>query len=261
MNPALRIAATGMAAQQKRTEVIANNLANVNTTAFKRSRASFEDLLYQAVREVQVVGNTDAETVSAIQIGRGTRLAAVNRINEQGALEQTGRPLDVAVEGEGLFAVRLNTGQQVYTRDGAFEISDQGVLVTKEGHTVEPGIRIPDGAGNLSIGRTGVVSVTRSTGEIIDVGRIMLHRFTNPSGLFALGENLYAETPASGAPMPGNPEDEGFGRIVQGYVEASNVEIVQEMVDMISSQRAYEINSKSVKAADEMSEVATQLIR
>jgi flagellar basal-body rod protein FlgG len=157
--------------------------------------------------------------------------------------------------------VRLNTGQQVYTRDGAFEISDQGVLVNKAGLTVEPGIRIPDGAGNLSIGRTGVVSVTRSTGEIVDVGRITLHRFTNPAGLFALGENLYAETPASGAPMPGNPEDEGFGRVVQGYLESSNVEIVQEMVDMISSQRAYEINSKSVKAADEMSEVATQLIR
>lgn len=261
MNSALRTAATGMAAQQTRTEVIANNLANVNTTAFKRSRASFEDLLYQSIRDVQVVGNADAETTGAVQVGRGVRLAAVNRVNAQGSLEQTGRPLDLAVEGDGLFAVRMNNGQRAYTRDGGLEVSDQGVLVSKAGLTIEPGIRIPEGATEVSIGRTGIVSVLRPGGELVEIGRISLHRFPNPSGLIALGENLYQETPASGVPMEGAAEDEGFGRIVQGYLEASNVEIVQEMVEMIAAQRAYEINSKSVKAADEMSEVATQMIR
>lgn len=261
MNPALRTAATGMAAQQTRTEVIANNLANVNTTAFKRSRASFEDLLYQAVRDVQLVTNPDASTTGAIQVGRGTRLAAITRMNAQGAMEQTGRGLDVAVEGEGLFMVRNGGGEMLYTRDGSFDVSDQGVLVTKSGFTIEPGIRIPEGASEVSVSRSGIVSALRGQGEIIELGRISLHRFSNPSGLMALGENLYAETPASGRPLDGYPEDEGFGRLVQGYLEASNVEIVQEMVDMIAAQRAYEINSKSVKAADEMSEVATQMIR
>ncbi len=222
MIPALRIAATGMAAQQTRTEVIANNLANVNTTAFKRSRASFEDLLYQSMREVQVVGTSGADTLGAIQVGRGVRLAAVNRANAQGTLENTQRELDVAVE---------------------------------------PGISIPSGAGQISISRTGIVSALRGNGELVQLGQISLHRFPNPSGLMALGENLYTETPASGVPLEGMPEDEGFGRIVQGYLESSNVEIVTEMVEMIAAQRAYEINSKSVKAADEMSEVATQLIR
>lgn len=261
MNSALRTAASGMAAQQTRTEVIANNLANINTTAFKRSRASFEDLLYQSIRDVQVVGNADADTTGAIQVGRGVRLASVSRINAQGSLEQTGRPLDIAVEGEGLFAVRMNTGARAYTRDGGLEVSDQGVLVTKGGLTIEPGIRIPEGATEISIGRTGVVSVLRPGGELVEIGRIALHRFPNPAGLLSLGENLYTETPASGTPLEGAPEDEGFGRIVQGYTEASNVEIVQEMVEMIAAQRAYEINSKSVKTADEMSEVATQMIR
>jgi flagellar basal-body rod protein FlgG len=261
MIPALRIAATGMAAQQTRTEVIANNLANVNTTAFKRSRASFEDLLYQSVRDVQVVGNADADTIGAVQVGRGVRLASVNRAHLQGTLEQTGNRLDVAVEGEGLFAVRLPSGQRAYTRDGGFNISDQGMLVTKAGLAIEPGIRIPEGAAEVSISRTGVVSALRGSGELVELGSITLHRFPNPSGLMAQGENLYTETPASGVPLEAAPGDEGVGRLVQGYLEASNVEIVQEMVEMIAAQRAYEINSKSVKAADEMSEVATQMIR
>jgi len=157
--------------------------------------------------------------------------------------------------------VRMNNGQRAYTRDGGLEVSDQGVLVSKAGLTIEPGIRIPEGATEVSIGRTGIVSVLRPGGELVEIGRISLHRFPNPSGLIALGENLYQETPASGVPMEGAAEDEGFGRIVQGYLESSNVEIVQEMVEMIAAQRAYEINSKSVKAADEMSEVATQMIR
>lgn len=261
MIPALRIAATGMAAQQTRTEVIANNLANVNTTAFKRSRAAFEDLLYQSVRDVQVVSNADADTLGAIQVGRGVRLASVNRSHAQGALEATGNKFDVAIEGEGMFSLRLPNGQRAFTRDGSFNISDQGVLVTKAGLTVEPGIAIPSGATEISIGRSGIVSSLRSNGELVELGRITLARFPNPGGLMALGENLYVETPASGVPVEGMPEDDGYGKLVQGSLEASNVEIVTEMVEMIAAQRAYEINSKSVKAADEMSEVATQLIR
>lgn len=261
MIPALRIAATGMAAQQTRVEVIANNLANVNTTAFKRSRAAFEDLLYQNVRDVQVVSNADADTLGAIQIGRGTRLASVNRSFAQGSLEDTGNKLDVAIEGDGMFSVRLPNGSRAFTRDGGFNISDQGIIVTKAGLTVEPGVAIPAGASEVSISRSGIVSALRSTGELVELGRISLIRVPNPSGLLALGENLYAETPASGAPVEGMPEDEGYGKLVQGSLEASNVEIVTEMVEMIAAQRAYEINSKSVKAADEMSEVATQMIR
>lgn len=261
MNSALRTAATGMAAQQTRTEVIANNLANVNTTAFKRSRASFEDLLYQSLRDVQVVGNADADTTAAVQVGRGVRLASINRMHAQGSLEQTGRPLDLAVEGEGFFALRGPSGNPVYTRDGNFQVSDRGVLVNKAGLTLEPGIQIPEQATEISIGRTGIVSVLQNGGELVEVGRIPLVRFPNASGLMSLGENLFQETPASGLPTQGAAEEEGFGHIVSGYLESSNVEIVQEMVEMISAQRAYEINSKSVKAADEMSEVATQMIR
>ncbi len=260
MNPALRTAATGMAAQQVRTEVIANNLANVNTTAFKRSRAAFEDLLYQAVRETSIQGGQDADTAQAVQVGRGTRLAGVNRMHEQGAVEQTGRPLDLAIEGEGFFQVRLPTGDLAYTRDGSFQVSDQGVLVTNGGLALQPGIRIPEGATTVTISRTGVVSAQKGK-ELVEVGRLSLARFTNTAGLLALGENMYAETPASGRPVEGFPDDEGFGRLLQGNLEGSNVEIVQEMVDMIAAQRAYEINSKTVKAADEMSETASQLIR
>ncbi len=261
MNPALRTAATGMAAQQTRTEVIANNLANVNTTAFKRSRATFEDLLYQSLREVQAVDNPDATTLSGIQVGRGVRLAAINRTHAQGTLEQTSRQLDLAIQGEGFFALRTAGGQAVYTRDGNFDVSDQGTIVNKQGLTLEPGIRIPDDASDVTIGPSGIVSAVRPGGVMVEVGRITLHRFPNASGLMAIGDNNYQETPASGVGTVGNPQDEGLGSVEQGYLEASNVEIVTEMVEMIAAQRAYEINSKSIKAADEMSEVATQMIR
>jgi flagellar basal-body rod protein FlgG len=261
MNPALRTAATGMAAQQTRTEVIANNLANVNTTAFKRSRAHFEDLLYQTVQGSAVLGGQDATTTPAIQVGRGTRLGAVERLEAQGALEQTGRQLDVAIDGEGFFQVQLANGQTAYTRDGSFDISDQGMLVTKEGHAVSPGLRIPDGIAEVSIARNGIVSGIKPGGEQVEIGRIETARFTNPAGLLAQGENLYTETTASGQPIVGFPDDEGMGRLIQGHLESSNVEIVQEMVDMIAAQRAYELNSKAIKAADEMSELASNIVR
>ncbi len=262
MDPALRAAATGMMAQQTRTEVIANNLANVNTTAFKRSRAHFVDLLYQTVQGPTATAGTDANTLPAIQIGRGTRLAGVQRLHSQGALEQTDRSTDLAIEGEGFFQVQMNNGQLAYTRDGTFQLSDQGTLVTQEGLTVVPGVKFPRDVTNVSVSRGGIVSVVTGSGSApTEVGRIELARFANPSGLTALGENLFQATGASGEPVTGFPEDDGMGHLLQGQLESSNVEIVQEMVDMISAMRAYEINSKAIKNSESMSEIASGLIR
>ena len=263
MNPALRASATDMAAQQLRTEVFANNLANVNTTAFKRSRAHFEDLLYQTVQNPAVLGTPDANTSPAIQVGRGTRLNAVQRMHAQGPVEQTNRELDLAIEGQGFFQVQLPSGAVAYTRDGSFSISDTGTLVTSAGYAVVPGIKLPTDASELSISSNGTVSVQQGndTTRVVEVGRIELARFMNPTGLTALGENLYSETPASGAPIVGFPQDDAFGRVLQGHLEGSNVEIVQEMVDMITSMRAYEINSKAIKNAEEMMQVANNMVR
>jgi len=262
MNPALSAAATGMMAQQLRTEVIANNLANVNTTGFKRSRAHFEDLLYQTVQGAAVVGQPDSQTQPSIQVGRGTRLVGVQRLHTQGAMETTNRPLDLAIEGEGFFQVQMPNGQTAYTRDGSFEISDQGALVTSQGYALVPGIKIPTDATAVTISQTGIVSVTKGQSlEPQELGRIELARFSNPAGLEAQGENLYAATAASGEAVTGMPQEDGFGRTVQGAVESSNVEIVQEMVDMISAMRAYEINSKAIKNSEEMLEIANNLVR
>jgi flagellar basal-body rod protein FlgG len=262
MDPALRAAATGMTAQQTRTQVIANNLANVNTPGFKRSRAQFEDLLYQTVQGTQVLGTADAQTNPAIQVGSGTRLAAVQRMHTQGAIDQTGRDLDVAIEGEGFFQVQLATGDLAYTRDGSFGISDQGVLVTSNGQAVVPTINIPNDVSEIGISPTGIVSVRRGNDvEPTEVGRLELVRFVNPSGLLALGQNLYAATAASGTPSVGFPSEDGMGRLQQGSLEASNVEIVQEMVEMITAMRAYEINSKAIKTSDEMGQIANNIAR
>ncbi len=262
MNPALRTAASGMLAQQTRTEVIANNLANVNTTGFKRSRAHFVDLLYQTVQGVANVANADADSTPAVQIGRGTRLAAVTRLHANGPLEATNRPLDLAIEGEGFLQVQLENGNTAFTRDGSLQISDQGVLVTSGGLTVLPGVRIPTDATTVTISRAGIVTATRASDVMpTEVGRIEVARFANASGLEAMGENLYVATPASGEPAVGFPGEEGFGRLLQGHLESSNVEIVQEMVDMIAAMRAYEINSKTIQNVEQMSDVASSLIR
>ena len=268
MDPALRAAASGMMAQQTRSEVIAHNLANVNTTGFKRSRAQFEDLLYQTVQGTAVLGQAESQTHPAVQVGRGVRLTAVQRMHGQGSLETTNRPLDVAIEGDGFFQVQTGQGQLAYTRDGGFEISDQGVLVTSQGYVLQPTIRVPDDATQVTVSRTGVVSITRGTSAggasaavPEELGRIELARFVNPAGLMAQGENLYTPTPASGEPVVGYPQEDGMGRLVQGTLEMSNVEVVQEMVDMITSMRAYEINSKAIKNSEEMLEIANNLVR
>lgn len=262
MDPALRAAASGMMAQQTRTEIIAHNLANVNTPGFKRSRAHFEDLLYQTVQGQQVLGQNDSQTAPAIQVGRGTRLAAVQRLHEQGPIEQSGRNLDVAIEGDGFFQVQLPNGDLAYTRDGSLQISDQGMLVTNAGYALQPAIRIPSDATELTISQTGVVSVRRGRDVTpTEVGRLELARFANPSGLVSLGQNLLAPTASSGQPVLAFPNDEGMGRLQQGSLEGSNVEIVQEMVEMIAAMRAYELSSKAVKTSDEMGGIANNIVR
>jgi flagellar basal-body rod protein FlgG len=261
-DPALRAAATGMKAQEVRSQVIANNLANVNTPGFKRSRPHFEDLLYQTVQGEAVLGGPEAQNIPAIQVGRGVKLSAVQRIHAQGSLEQTGRPLDLAIEGDGFFQVNRPDGTLAYTRDGGFTISDQGALVTQGGYEVVPGIRIPSDATSISISRTGIVSVGRGNGGQADeVGRLELARFSNPAGLLALGENLFAQTTASGEAVVGMPQEDGLGAIEQGALEASNVEIVQEMVDMITSMRAYEINSKAIRNSEQMADAVKNMVR
>jgi flagellar basal-body rod protein FlgG len=251
-----------MQAQQTRVEVISNNLANVNTTGFKRSRARFEDLLYQTEQGAATVNGTDADTTEAIQVGRGTRLAAVQRVNLQGPLEHTGRPLDMAIEGPGFFRVSMPDGSDAYTRDGTFSISDQAVLVTHSGYTLAPGINIPNDATDSTISRSGVISVSTVNGtEQVEIGRVELARFTNAPGMRALGQNLLVETSASGSPITGFAGEAGFGQVLQGALEGSNVEIVQEMVDMITAMRAYEINSKALQQSEEMAEIANNLIR
>ena len=264
MDPALRTAATGMQAQQTRTDVIANNLANVNTTGFKRSRAHFEDLLYQTIQGPATLGSRDTEQLPAIQVGLGTRLSSIQRIDSQGSLEQTSRPLDLAIEGEGYFAVQLPNGNTAYTRDGSLQVSDQGILVTNQGYAIQPPIRVPKEATSVTISETGVVTangIASGAAGSQELGRIELARFTNPSGLESMGQNLFNETPSSGEAIKGMPTEDGNGRIAQGYLESSNVEIVTEMVDMITAQRAYEINSKAVKNSEDMATTANSLMR
>ncbi len=262
MNSSMRTSASGMMAQQRMIEVIANNLSNVNTTGFKRSRVSFEDMLYESVRDAQIVNYEGSDTVGAIQIGKGVRIGAVLRLHSQGAPETTQRPLDLAIEGEGFFQVRRADGTNAYTRDGSFSISDSGALVTNGGHVVQPGITVPRDATGVTISATGVVSVATSGASApTEIGRIELARFLNPNGLLSLGENLYAGTPASGEAISGFAQDQGFGRLLQGALESSNVEIVQEMTDMIAAQRAYEINAKAVRAGEEMMQVTNDIIR
>jgi len=262
MDPGLKTSASGMAAQQTRMDVIANNLANVNTPGFKRSRAQFEDLLYETVRGEQTVSTPGAEVTAQAQIGRGTRLAGVARVHAQGQFEVTERPLDLAIDGEGLFQVRRPDDTIAYTRDGSFSLSDQGIVITSGGYPLLPEIQVSEDMTELMISRTGIVTA-RGDGTIdpVAVGRIELARFPNEPGLKAIGENLWVETAASGQPMLGASQEDGFGRIVQGALESSNVQVVQEMVDMIAALRAYEVNAKAVQASEDMAEVTNSLAR
>lgn len=262
MNSSLRTSASGMMAQQRMIDVIANNLANVNTTGFKRSRVSFEDVLYETVREARVADAQSKETLAPVQIGKGVRISAVLRLHAQGSPETTNRPLDMSVEGEGLFQVQRPDGTVAYTRDGSFTLDASGALVTSGGYAVMPGLTLPPDASDVAVAPNGVVSA-RLPGESTptEVGRIELARFLNPAGLMAIGENQYVATDASGEPVTGLAGEDGFGRLLQGTLESSNVEMVQEMTDMIAAQRAYEINAKAVRAAEEMMQQSNDLLR
>lgn len=262
MDAGLRTSATGMKAQQTMVDVIANNLANVNTTGFKRSRVSFEDLLYETLQGPRTANPQDAQTMAPVQVGKGVRTAAVLRMHSQGGLEQTGRNLDIAIDGDGFFQVQRPDGTVTYTRDGTFDLSDTGMLVTKGGYKVLPGITVPQDAQSVNISSSGAVAITTAKSATpTEVGRIELARFVNPSGLEAIGENQYRQTAASGQPIVGGAQEGGFGRLIQGSLEASNVEIVQEMTDMIAAQRAYEINAKAVQAGSDMLQSTNGLIR
>ncbi len=260
MMRALSTAATGMQAQQLNVDTIANNLANVNTPSFKKTRARFQDLLYQDLRPA---GNPSRlGPPSELAIGHGTMLASTERSFKQGTTEETGNPLNLLVEGDGFFQVQRPDGQIGYTRDGSFLLASDGTIVTSDGFRVTPEIMVPDGVAGLSISAEGVVSARfHDGGEEEEIGQIELSRFLNPAGLRSLGRNQFSPTHASGDPIPGTPGVEGFGTVLSGYLEGSNVEVVDEMVALISAQRAYEINSRSITTADEMLSTATSLVR
>ncbi len=258
----LFIAATGMEAQKLNIDVIANNLANVNTTGYKRSRADFQELMYE---EIKTPGAASAEGVqlpSGIQLGLGVRPVAVQKVFEQGDFTPTGNPLDMVIEGDGFFQVIKPDGEIAYTRAGAFKLDSEGRIVTSDGYPMEPEITIPSDTLEITIGSDGRISVTQPGSTTpTEIGQIEIARFSNPGGLSSIGKNLFEETASSGVPTTGTPGTEGLGTIQQGFIELSNVNIVDEMVQMIVSQRAYEINSKAVQAADDMLQIANNLRR
>lgn len=261
MITALFSAATGMEAQETNINVIANNLANVNTTGFKRSRANFQDLLYHNLRAVGSSTSDDTEVPTGIQVGLGTRTASVEKVYTTGDYEKTGNDLDMAIEGEGFFQVAMPNGETAYTRDGSFKTDSQGRLVTADGNPVEPAITVPENATKLAVGKGGtVMAFLDGEAEGNDLGILELARFGNPSGLKSLGGNLLQESTASGSPILGDPGDSGLGTIAQGFLENSNVSIMKEMISLIAGQRAYEVNSKAVKAADEILQQTNQLV-
>jgi flagellar basal-body rod protein FlgG len=247
------IAKTGLDAQQTRMSVISNNLANVNTTGFKRDRASFEDMLYQNLRQPGAQVGADAQAPTGLMLGTGVRIVATEKTHTQGSLVTTKNALDLAVQGEGFFQIAQPDGTIAYTRDGGFKLSATGQLVTSNGAPLQPAITIPPNVASISIGQDGTVSVETAAGGGAQVlGQIQIARFANPAGLQAMGQNLLKETTASGAPIVGQAGQGGAGQLMQGALEASNVNVVEEMVNMIETQRAYEINSKAISAVDGM---------
>ncbi|HZZ66965.1 MAG TPA: flagellar basal-body rod protein FlgG [Phenylobacterium sp.] len=258
---ALRTAATGMAAQQMNVEVISNNIANMNTVGYKKQRAEFQDLLYQTVQQAGAQSSDQGTIVpTGVQIGAGVKAGSVYRISTQGALTSTGNQYDLAINGRGFFQVLTPTGDIAYTRAGNFSVNDQGQLVTQDGYQVQPAIAIPQDATNVTISPSGQVQVTQpsSTTPTV-VGQLELASFMNEGGLSAQGGNLFLQTGASGAPITGVPGVQGFGTLMQGYTEASNVDPVTEITSLIVAQRAYEMNSKVISTADNMLQVANQV--
>ncbi len=253
MNQALWISKTGLDAQQTKMAVISNNLANASTVGFKRGRAVFEDLLYQNFRQAGASSSQDTLIPSGMMIGTGVRTVATEKVFNQGNVTQTDNQLDLAIEGRGFIQVLLPDGNLAYTRDGSLQINDQGQLVTANGYTVQPAINIPADAQSVTIAKDGTVSATiPGGGGATQLGNIQLADFINPAGLQANGQNLFLESNASGAPNVSNPGLNGLGTVLQGFVESSNVNVVEELVNMIETQRAYEMNSRAISTADQM---------
>ena len=259
MNQSLWISKTGLDAQQTKMSTISNNLANVGTTGFKRGRAIFEDLLYQNLRQVGAQSSQDTVLPSGLQVGTGTRVVATERLFTQGNLTKTDNALDIAIQGRGFFEILMPDGTQGYTRDGSFHINDQGLVVTSAGYQLQPPVTVPADAMSITVAGDGTVSGQQpGTPAATQIGTIQLNDFINPGGLQARGENLFMESGASGAPQPGNPGLNGLGTLAQGYVESSNVNVVEELVNMIETQRAYEMNSKAISTADQMLQYVSQ---
>jgi flagellar basal-body rod protein FlgG len=254
-----------MRAQEMLIDVTANNLANVNTSGFKRSRVDFADLLYATLKPAGTEISSGQQSPTGMQVGSGARPVATNKIFTPGTFAQTGNPLDVAIEGEGFLKINMPSGELRYTRDGSLKIDSTGRFVTSDGYLLDGGLTVPTGVSTdqISIGTDGTVTGVSTTtpGATINLGQIQVVRFPNPSGLSSQGSNLYAETPASGAEVLGTAGLDGMGMLRQGYLEGSNVEVVTELVGLISAQRAYEINSRAIRAGDEMLSVTSEIIR
>ena len=262
MLKALWIAATGMEAQNLNIDIISNNLANVNTSGFKKDRADFEDLMYQTIKLAGSPATSQTQVPTGIDVGQGVRPVAVQKIFSQGDYKQTNNPLDLAIEGDGFFQVLLPNGDLAYTRAGALKMDRDGRLVTADGDPLQPEITIPQDAEAISVGEDGTVSVLQPGNTTpTQLGQIQLVRFINPAGLKSIGRNLFMPTDSSGDPILGVPGENGFGTIAQGYLEMSNVSVVEEMVNMILAQRAYEINAKAIQTADEMLQMANNIKR
>lgn len=259
---ALWTAASGMQAQQLNIDVVAHNLANVNTAGFKKSRADFEDLMYQTIKSAGAPSTTTTQVPTGIQIGLGAKPASVTKIFTEGNISQTGNDLDIAIEGRGFFQIQQPDGTTAYSRAGTFKKDSQGRVVTSDGYPMLPEIVIPSNATRISVGNDGTVSVMQpGQNAPTTVGNMVLATFSNPSGLSSVGKNLYVESDASGTPTTGTPGQDGIGTVSQGYLEMSNVSVMEEMVNMIIGQRAYEVNSKAVQTADEMLQLANNLRR
>jgi flagellar basal-body rod protein FlgG len=261
---ALRTAASGMYAQQLNIQVISNNIANINTTGFKKNKAEFQDLMYQEVPSSNLAQNTingPQASGEMLQVGSGVKASSTQKIFKQGDVQATSNSLDLAIQGEGFFQVRKADGSFAYTRDGSFKISGDGRVVTASGNVVEPELSLDDDVMQINISRDGTMEVKTTGGNSYVLDTIQLVRFMNPGGLEALGDNLFAETEGSGSPMFGTAGADGFGEIHQGYLESSNVDIVEEMIAMITAQRAYEINSKTVQTVEEMMTITNNLKR
>jgi flagellar basal-body rod protein FlgG len=253
MEPALWTAKTGLDAQQTRMSVVANNLANVNTTGFKRGRPVFEDLLYQTVRQPGAQSSQNSQLPSGLMLGTGVRVVATEKLFIQGPVTPTGRSFDVAIEGRGFFQVLMPDGSVAYTRDGAFQTDGQGRLVTSSGYEIQPGITVPPGVSSFTVGSDGTVSVIEpGNTDPTQIGSLQIADFINASGLQPIGENLFKETAASGTAQAGTPGLTGLGKISQAHLEGSNVNVVEELVNMIETQRAYEMNSKAIATVDQM---------